>query len=155
MSATISRPGKAGWRHRLFSGQPHQIIGSGERTYLRRWFLIPANRWCNIYWHRFEGSDEPVPHDHPWPFASIVLYGSYIEVSSDGRRKRRVPGRLAVRRATYRHYIVLEDDDGTQRPCTTLVITGPHRRDWGFWCAEDRFIPWQEFDASGCGPVRP
>ena len=155
VSATISIPNRNGWLRGLFSGQPHQLIGAAGRPYLLRWFLIPPNRWCNIYWHRFVGSDEPVPHNHPWPFMSIVLRGSYIEVGSDGRPARRRAGHLGLRRAEHRHYVVLETVDGSVRPCTTIIVTGRRSRPWGFWCAEDQFVPWHEFGPGGCGQARP
>jgi hypothetical protein len=155
MSATISVPSSQRWLHRLLSGRPHQIIGPPERPYLLRWFIIATNPWCNIYWHRFISSDDPVLHDHPWAFLSIVLRGSYIEADQHGGRRRRA-GHVAFRRAQHRHRIILEltpspDGPAGERPCTTLVITGPHRRQWGFWCDGQRFVPWREFGADGCG----
>jgi hypothetical protein len=50
MSATISVPSSDRWLARLVSGRPHQLIGPPDRPYLLRWFVIPPNRWCNIYW---------------------------------------------------------------------------------------------------------
>jgi hypothetical protein len=50
MSATISVPSSDRWLARLLSGRPHQLIGPPDRPYLLRWFVIPPNRWCNIYW---------------------------------------------------------------------------------------------------------
>jgi hypothetical protein len=156
MSATVSVPSSQRWLHRLLSGRPHQIIGPPGRPYLLRWFIIPTNRGCNLYWHRFISSDDPVLHDHPWAFLSIVLRGSYIVADQHGGRRRRRAGHVAFRRAQHRHRIILEaapspDGAAGERPCTTLVITGPHRRLWGFWCDGQRFVPWREFGAGGCG----
>jgi hypothetical protein len=150
VSATISSPAGR-WLPVLLSGRAHQVIGQPDRPYLLRWFLIPPNRTCNIYLHRFLGSDDPTPHDHPWNFVSIVLSGSYIEELPDGRRHRRRAGHLGWRRAEHRHRVVLATDArGAERPCTTLVITGRHRRDWGFWCAPGRFVPWPHYGPGGC-----
>ncbi|WP_141245656.1 hypothetical protein [Mycobacterium avium] len=57
MSATVSTPTQQRWLTRLLSGQPHQVIEVHDRPYLLRWFLVPPNRFCNLYWHRFIGSD--------------------------------------------------------------------------------------------------
>ena len=82
MSATISSPAAQRWLPRLLSGHPHQVIRtSAGDPYLLRWFLVPPNKYCQVYGHRFIGSDEPTPHDHPWHFVSIVLQGRYFEES--------------------------------------------------------------------------
>ncbi|MBX8687810.1 hypothetical protein GO011_10265, partial [Mycobacterium sp. 20091114027_K0903767] len=77
MSATVSTPHPGGWLKVLLSGHPHQVITNNSAPYLQRWYLIPRNRYCNIYLHRFIASDDPTCHDHPWWFASLLLHGSY------------------------------------------------------------------------------
>lgn len=153
MSGTVSTPFSGGWLPRLCRGRPHQVIllDESEEPYLLRWYLLPHNRWLNIYLHRFLRSDDPRGlHDHPWWFASLILAGSYMEVTTAGRRRRR-RGSFAVHRATHRHRVCLPiDAHGHEIPCRTIVVTGPHRRRWGFWCGE-RFVPWREF--GGCGEV--
>lgn len=155
MSATVSTPVEGRWLPILLSGRPHQVISNHDAPYLRRWYLIPRNRWLNLYLHHFVGSDDPRGlHDHPWWFASLVLVGSYIEVTATGCTHRR-GGSVAVRRATHRHRVCLPTDRrGREIPCWSLVVTGPHLREWGFWCprhrAEYRFIPWHQFGAGGC-----
>ena len=53
---------------------PNAIIGGPENPYLLRWWLIPRNRWFNVYLHQFKRSDDDrALHDHPWINASIVL----------------------------------------------------------------------------------
>jgi hypothetical protein len=153
MSATVSRPDSQPWLARLISRHPHQIIGEPDHPYLLRWFLIPQNRFCQIYLHRFIRSDDPTPHDHPWHFLSIVLQGNYFEVCPDTPVRCRRAGHFAFRRATHTHRVTLgRDSAGAEKPCTTLIITGPRIRSWGFWCGSDRFIPWQNFSAAGgCG----
>ncbi len=38
------------------------VIGQGteEVPYLQRWWVIPRNRWFNIYLHKFQHSDDDV-----------------------------------------------------------------------------------------------
>lgn len=151
MTATAdSKAGLREWLPTLLSGRPHQVIGEDpDNPYLLRWFLIPRNPFINIYRHRFCQSDPSVPHDHPWHFASLVLRGSYREVGERATIVRR-PGSLALRRARSRHRVEL-----LGHPVTTVVITGPHRRRWGFWCprpaAPPTFVPWEQFGPGGCG----
>ena len=64
------------------------VIGEPEEPYLKRWFILPRNRWFNIYLHHFHRSDDDQAlHDHPWASVSILLKGSYIEHMQGGRRR--------------------------------------------------------------------
>jgi hypothetical protein len=155
VSATVSAPNRGRWLAVLLRRQPHQIIYNHGIPYLQRWYLIPRNRLCNIYLHRFVASDDPTCHDHPWWFASLLLRGSYHEIQP-GRVTTRRRGSIAVRPAQHRHSVRLwRAADGREIPCLTLVVTGPHVREWGFWCpvrnAPDRFVPWRQFGPGGCG----
>lgn len=103
----------------------------------------------------------PPLHDHPWGFLSIIVAGAYDEITPTGRVRRR-RGSVAVRRATHRHSVVLPRAvDGAEVPCVTVIITGPHVRQWGFWCSPTRFgdvrehfIPWWQFGSNGCDTPR-
>lgn len=80
-----------------------------------------------------------------------------IEVTQAGRTVRRT-GSIAYRRAAHRHRVeLLRDAAGHEKPCWTVIITGPRRRRWGFWCPRttgpDHFVPWQDFGAGGCGEL--
>ena len=52
----------------------------GPYTYLTRFFLIPRNRWCNLYLHRYDGPDYRFYglHDHPWWSLSIRIWGKFL-----------------------------------------------------------------------------
>jgi hypothetical protein len=158
VSAEISTPESGSWLRTLLSGRPHQVIHSARGIYMYRWYLLPRSRWCNVYLHKFVGSDDaPALHNHPWWFASLVVSGSYVEVTEDGGQWRG-PGSLAYRPARHRHRLQLtRDASGRERPCVSIVITGPHRQTWGFFCPHRngawRFIHWRDFSAGGCGEV--
>ena len=138
---------------------PDQIIGPVDAPYMHRWYLIPRNPVFNVYFHRFWRSDDDrALHDHPWWNASFLLDGSYIEhtISAGGvnRRVRRVAGDVKLRTAGRAHRLELDCDC-----CTTLFLTGPRLRVWGFHCPK-RWVPWQEFTSEdgnvstvgrGCG----
>lgn len=131
------------WLRTLLSGEPHFIIGGPENPYLKRWFLVPRNRFFNVYLHQFLHSDDDrAEHDHPWKSLSICLAGQLEEVTGDLRQNVR-RGSVRYRKATHRHRLILES-----HTAWTLFFTGPVVRSWGFWCPQG-FVPWEKFTASG------
>lgn len=134
------------------------------QPYLLRWHVIPRNKRLNIYWHKFLGSDDDrALHDHPWWFVSILLKGRYWEHRADGSRNLRRSPSIAFRRADTAHRVELETwavvdpwdphDVGARYeiPATTLIITGPKIREWGFHCPQG-WKHWTKFDQdNGCG----
>jgi hypothetical protein len=111
-------------------------IGGREDTYLARWWLIPRNRFFNIYLHHFQRSDDDrALHDHPWWNVSILLRGAYTEhtINAGGVNVRAVrsAGDWKFRYASEAHRIELHDG-----PCWTLFVTGPRIREWGFHCPQ-------------------
>ncbi len=124
---------------------PDLILRKQDGTeYLRRWWLIPRNRFgFNIYLHKFMSSDEDRSlHDHPWWTLSILLSGCYLEhmpknmdkwVHENNREevvKKRYPFIPIYRSADAIHRIELINET----PVWTLFITGPVIREWGFYC---------------------
>jgi hypothetical protein len=123
---------------------PDFIIGGADNPYIRRWWIIPRNRWFNIYLHHILRSDDDrALHDHPWWNLSIILKGGYNEVTPRGTRWRG-PGSFVLRRAIARHRLVLPTYGGAMHHCWSLFITGPRIREWGFHCPQG-FVPWQQF----------
>lgn len=128
---------------------PDFVIGPKNDPYLLRWYVIPRNRLCNIYLHKFlRSGDDRALHDHPWWFVSILLKGTYREVTVENKlckvttewRKR---FSIAFHSAEYRHRVELQNN----APCWTLVITGRRVRDWGFWCPQG-FVSYKIFTSS-------
>ncbi len=150
------------WLQTLLSGKPHFYIGGTERPYMLRWFLLPRNRWFNIYLHKFlRDDDDRALHNHPWFFISLMLKGAYIECLPAGRAILRRAGSLVFRPANHKHRVeLLRDKTGDRIPCWTLVVTGPKVQTWGFFCPKG-FVPWFDFvdqnDAGnigkGCGEI--
>lgn len=153
--------------------EPDIYIGGRTNTYMERWYLIPHNRFFNVYLHHFLRSDDDrALHDHPWWNFSWLLKGEYEEVTADmdgvlqmamseddhqflreerlkpgGKRKvtRRKAGQMALRLAKKAHRIqLLKDAAGREQPVWTLFVTGPKLRVWGFWCREG----WVAFDSA-------
>lgn len=169
MSATSSRPTIDKWLRQLVSRQPHQIIGPDNDPYMLRWFVLPKNPWFKVYVHKFLRSDEErALHDHPWSFVSMILKGEYLEYTPQGPNPhRRTRWSIAHRESTHRHRVALINGfnpDGSYglQPCWTLVVCGPHVREWGFWCHDwvsdgvqrhlvERFVHWTQWGSAGCG----
>lgn len=140
---------------------PNFVVGADnpDGAYLRRWYLIPRNPICCIYLHQFlRDDDDRALHDHPWPWLSFLLHGSYIEhtIAAGGvhRRQTRTQGSLKLAGPGRAHRIELPKVAtfaGEARPvwCWTLFITGPRMRNWGFHCPERGWVPWQRFTAAG------
>lgn len=142
--------------HRLFHRPPDFLIGGLERPYIRRWYVIPRNRWLNLYLHHILRSDDDrALHDHPWANVSILLNGSYVEVMPDfacaptphtriaeiptfSRVRRR--GSIVFRKPTQCHRLEIHERGGAW----SLFITGPKVREWGFHC-EHGFRHWLDF----------
>jgi hypothetical protein len=126
---------------------PDFIVRGPGGDYLHRWYVIPRNRWFNVYYHRFLHSDEDrALHDHMYVNASIILRGSYIEHFADGTTRLRRPGNVVLRRPTTAHRVELING----APVVTLFVTGPRVRNWGFLCPGG-WVPHEVFlDKKGC-----
>lgn len=149
-------------------------IGGDFAPYLLRWYLIPRNRFLNVYLHVFMRDDEDsAPHDHPWWSVSLLL-GQLVNSVDGGAaisrdthmrevyrdrngvdRERKVGfGDLVFRGARFAHRMIVP------KPRTaTLFITGPRIRSWGFLCPSG-WRHWKEFTATdehgrmrGCGEI--
>jgi hypothetical protein len=140
---------------------PDVVIGGDDNPYLLRWYVIPRNRFFNIYLHKFlRDDDDRAMHDHPWASCSVILKGGYIEHQPDGARVRKT-GRIYFRRATQAHRIELHrgywcswcrnvwhpDSREPSLPAWSLFITGPKIREWGFHCPKG-WVHWKLF----CSP---
>jgi len=128
-----------------FSREPDFIVGGLKNPYLKRWFVIPRNRFFNIYLHHFLRSDDDrALHDHSYSSISIILRGSYVEhtIAAGGihHRQQLSEGQIKIRLSgAFAHRIEVD------KPCWTLFITGPRYREWGFHCADRGWVAWQDF----------
>lgn len=129
----------------------HLLHADGSRYMERYWiFSMP---WLSLRLHRICTADlDRHLHDHPWPFVSIVLSGSYIEVRPVTRgpafhggeceltvSTHRRAGSIALRHATDRHRIVCVIGD-----VWTLIFLGPLRQWWGFYTVMGK-IYWRDY----------
>jgi hypothetical protein len=112
--------------------KPDFIVGAKENPYLKRWWVIPRNKWFNIYLHEILHSDDDrALHDHMYHNCSIILSGGYLEITQKGT-KFYGKGSVLFRKAKTAHR--LEIPDWLNEKTKTLFITGPRIREWGFHC---------------------
>lgn len=157
------------WFKKWLRFEPHVLIGGDEDPYLKRWLVVPRNKFpFNIYLHKFcRSDDDRALHDHPWPWWSFIIWGSYIEYFEGGSR-RRPAFSLARRPATDAHRVELDPIPGATgfrpkgKPVWTLFFTGKKQRAWGFHCPGG-WMHWEKFteggtptdatNARGCGEL--
>lgn len=136
--------------------EPDEIIG---RHKMRRWWILPHNRWFNAYLHNTFKSDERLLHDHPCRNVSCRLCGNLMEsvprwptpeerstIGSVSRCEERGGGWVwfdvggeplvetrPVRRFTFRRATQAHRLIVPAAGAWTLWIRGPNRRQWGFF----------------------
>ncbi len=131
---------------RVAARDPDFYIGGRAHPYCVRWWIIPRNRFFNIYLHRFlRDDDDRALHDHPWDNCSIPLRTGYNEVMARGITRRRRRFGMYFRRAETAHRVVLlRGAGGVPIESWSLFVTGPVRREWGFHCPRG-WRHWLEF----------
>lgn len=124
-----------------------------NEPYLERYYLFLKDRQrfpFNVFLHKFLKSDPDDVHDHPWPYATVILKGGYWEwipqFNSAGQKfneiaKWRGPGHFRFSSAKSYHRIELDPSV----ECWTLFMPGPQRRDWGFltrqgWIQHEEYL---------------
>lgn len=153
------------------AGEPRIIKDrEGLRPYLSRFYLrgapvmpdgsSPYNEHGNprpeavfpeggVMVHRFHQSDVGWMHNHPWEWAvSLVLEHGYVEHRL-GKESRIVkPGDVNVITHDDFHLVNLLRDGAGERQATTLFITGPKTKQWGFWDPQRGEVkPWRDYIA--------
>lgn len=112
-----------------------------NEPYLERYYLFLKDRKkfpFNVFLHKFLKGDPDDVHDHPWPYATLILKGGYYEwipeFNKEGKkigelRYWRGPGHFRTCGSNSYHRIELKPGV----TAWTLFMPGPQKRDWGFW----------------------
>lgn len=131
-----------------------------NEPYLERYYLLLKDRDrfpFNIFLHKFLKSDIDDLHDHPWPYATLILKGGYWEwlpqFNSKGEKIGEVavwrkPGSFRWARANSYHRIELDPDV----ECWTLFMPGMKQRDWGF-LVKNHWVQWEQYLKNRKAPV--
>ena len=124
-----------------------------DEPYLERYYLFLKDRKrfpFNVFLHKFLKSDPDDVHDHPWPYATLILKGGYYEwlpqFNKQGQKISelqvwRGPGHFRVCGANSFHRIELDP----AVTCWTLFMPGPQKREWGFltkgkWVQHEQYL---------------
>ena len=128
---------------------------ASNEPYLERYYLFLKDRErfpFNVFLHKFLKSDPDDLHDHPWPYATLILKGGYYEwVPTFNRQGNKIgetrywrgPGHFRVCRATSYHRIELDPTV----TAWTLFMPGPQQREWGF-DVKGQWIQWEQYLAT-------
>lgn len=124
-----------------------------NEPYLERYYLFLKDRGehfpFNVFLHRFLKSDIDDLHDHPWPYATLILKGGYYEwtpqFGADGKKIGEIarwcgPGSFRWAKANSYHRIELDPEV----ECWTLFMPGAKQRDWGFM-VKNKWVQWEEY----------
>lgn len=119
-----------------------------NEPYLERYYLFLKDRKkfpFNIFLHHFLKGDPDDVHDHPWPYATLILKGGYWEwlpqFNKQGQKIGEIaawrgPGHFRFCRAESYHRIELDPEV----QCWTLFMPGPQKREWGF-LVKNKWVP--------------
>lgn len=123
-----------------------------QEPYLERYYIFLKDRKYfpfNVFLHKFLKGDPDDVHDHPWPYATLILKGGYWEYKPTfnnlgeqigEKRFWRKPGSFRYSPAASYHRIELEP--GVE--CWTLFMPGPQRKEWGF-LVRNKWIPNEQY----------
>lgn len=133
----------------------HRVImdRADQEPYLERYYVFLRDRkWFpfNVFVHKFLKSDPDDVHDHPWPYATLILKGGYYEwipqfneqgIMTGEVRHWRGPGHFRICSPNSYHRIELKPDV----TAWTLFMPGPQKREWGFlvnnrWIKHDQYL---------------
>lgn len=113
-----------------------------NQPYMERYYLFLRDRKkfpFNIFLHKFIKGDPDDLHDHPWPYATLIIKGGYWEYTKKGKFWR-APGHFRISKADSFHRIELEPGV----TCWTIFMPGIKQKEWGFLC-NNTWIPYEEY----------
>lgn len=105
--------------------------------------------WFAVYLHDIHKDDgDRAPHNHPWPFLSLVVRGYYVErVYPDpiGRPEHYIlkthTAHFVHRMGTGAAHRIVDASPGLR----TLIVTGPRRASWGFF-EHGEYTDWADYE---------
>ena len=127
--------------------KPFQIrwkepLGRLDCPYLYRWTFLFFNYSIRLH-HWLRSDDKRVFHDHACDFISIVLRGSYTNVTPTGRTIVHA-GSIWRGKASGRHYLDIPVDGAW-----TLLLCGRPYHKWGFYVNDHKWRPLRYFHKFG------
>lgn len=114
------------------------ILGNNGEPYLTRHVLEERADGSRTYLHIIHQSDARIPHDHPWPFRSYIVSGSYIEHTPQGQQLFKA-GDWNIKEAEDQHFLEI-----VEGPVITVLYRGAGGRNWGFY-TEEGWVAHEEY----------
>jgi hypothetical protein len=156
------------WNYAHYLHLNREVIRDADgEPYLVRYFLWKPKdkKKGRIYLHHILRSDhDRSKHDHPWNFASLIVWGGYYEIGDmrlihpqESGWKGLIPGTelalgelgkyfgtgsLLRRGAGWRHRLILP----AGKTAWTIVKTSQKVREWGFHLPDDTFCRNRNYD---------
>ncbi len=138
------------WKAKQIQLRWNEPLGEKDCPYAYRWVFIFFGYSIRIH-HFLRSDDKRYMHDHAWWFTTLILKGSYTDVSKDanGNEIREVlnAGDIRHREANHAHYVQVEESG-----CWTILVTGKPMRNWGFWVKGKMMRPLRYFSRYGHPP---
>lgn len=114
------------------------LIGDPACPILKRWTL--KTPFLKFRIHKFfANTHDRDTHDHPWPFLTFVLWGSYDDINLDGKVDHLRIGSIRYRSAIHAHKTF-----AGPKGCITFVVSPYESREWGFF-PEGKWMHWRKY----------
>lgn len=113
--------------------------------------ILKWGSW-NLVMHNVHQSDKDGLHNHPWPFAKLILSGGYNEYLPNNTKKPsnkdftihpKPAGSFNISGSNDFHKLVLNPD--YKEETWSLFLMGPKVRTWGFLDKDDNFVPYDQY----------
>ena len=127
---------------KLFQIRWNEPLGIQNCPYAYRWVIIFFGYSIRVH-HFLRSDDKRFFHSHPWWFITLILKGSYTDVSPLGKDNL-TRFKLRYRKADHQHYV-----DVPKSGCWTILITGKPMSKWGFWVNNKMIRPLKYFHKYG------
>lgn len=130
----------------LFLGNiRHKVLMREGKSYLVRITLFKCP-YFSVKIHKALMSDPAIPHDHPWNYLSIILWGGYYEETINTKSVTSLtsgktyegpfckqiwygPGSFLYRKGDKLHRLIIPEGSYS----ISLIFVGRKWREWGFW----------------------
>jgi len=126
----------------LFQIRWKEALGLPECPYLYRWTLVLFGYTIRLH-HWIKSDDRRFFHDHSCNLISIVIKGTYKNVTPEGSFDVKA-WRPRLMKATQRHYL-----DIPKEGAWTIILCGRPYKKWGFYVNDHMWRPLRYFHKYG------
>lgn len=117
-------------------------LGYEENPYLIRWTLLFYNFSIRLH-HWIKSDDNRFFHDHSCDLISIVVKGSYENITPDGKFLVKAPS-IWKAKAKQRHWLKIPKEGAW-----TILLCGRPYHKWGFYVNGHKWRPLRYFSKFG------